>query len=228
VFTGLIEEIGEVTNLRETPEGRRIRIRGPRTRVGTAPGDSLCVNGVCQTVVSLVGPDSVEVVAVAETLRRTTFGGLRTGARVNLERALRLGDRLGGHVVNGHVDGTSTILEIRPSGRERGCTISFPAALARYIAEKGSIAVDGVSLTVGLVEERGFHVHIIPETWERTRFAEYRLGDSVNLEVDVLAKYVERAVHMTREGASPAPGSSGADRAFESWVAEAWKEEPGV
>jgi riboflavin synthase len=207
MFTGLIEEIGEVRSVADQSAGRRILLRASAVMPGMARGDSVAVNGVCQTVAALIEPDSFAVIAVEETMRRTTFGSLRSGSRVNLERPLRLGDRLGGHWVNGHVDGTGRILETRRTGRDLGFCISTPPGLARYTVEKGSIAVDGVSLTLGEVNSRGFWVYIIPETRERTLFGRYRVGDSVNLEVDILAKYVERALRAGSLEDRQAPAS---------------------
>jgi riboflavin synthase len=227
VFTGLIEEIGEITRVQESPEGRRIRIRAPKVRSGLSRGDSLSVNGVCQTVAMLTEVASVEVVAVEETLRRTTLANLAPGGRVNLERPLRLGDRLGGHWVNGHVDGTAKIEEVGTRGRDFSFRIGLPSDLARYVVEKGSIAVDGVSLTVGRVEDRSFRVHVIPETRRETLFGSYRAGDQVNLEVDVLAKYVERILGSSGADASSGWGSFTIRRTIEEWAAEAWREEPG-
>lgn len=241
MFTGLIEEMGEVTRVRETSLGKKLEIRAATILRDLREGDSLAVNGVCQTLAGVPGPDRVEVVAVAETLRRTTFSRLGPGSRVNLERPLRLGDRLGGHWVNGHVDGTGGIEAVERIGRDLRFTVSVPADLARYVVEKGSVAVDGVSLTVGRVEdspsgegESRFTVHIIPETASRTLFGRYAKGDRVNLEVDILAKYVERALGMADPGrrgeASGLSGwsSAGGRRVIEAWSAEEWKEDPRV
>ncbi len=194
VFTGLIEEMGTVLRAARIAEGRRIAVRAGRVCDGLRAGDSIAVNGVCQTVTSLSGSGLFEIVAVGETLKRTTLGSLRSGDSVNLERPLRMGDRLGGHWVNGHVDRCAAIEAIERIGDDFAFRIGLPPELALYVVEKGSIAVDGVSLTVGEVDDRGFRVHIIPETRERTLFGSYRVGDSVNLEVDILAKYVRRAL----------------------------------
>jgi riboflavin synthase len=212
VFTGLIEEIGEIAGVRETTTGRRLRVRAERVLDGLVEGDSVSISGVCQTVVALPEPGCFVVHAVPETLRRTTLAGLKQGSPVNLERAARVGDRLGGHIVNGHIDATARILEARRSGGETAYRIELPAGIARYVVEKGSIAVDGVSLTVGEVDSGSFRVYIIPETLERTLFGRYRAGDRVNLEADVLAKYVERVL-------GPHQGSAALARL------EAWSEE---
>ncbi len=242
MFTGLIEELGEIVRTTETPEGRRIAVRALQVREGLRTGDSVAINGACQTVTALPGSGVFEVLAVGETLRRTTLGSLRPGAKVNLERPLRVGDRLGGHWVNGHVDTTATVEEVLRSGDDLSVRIALPPAIARYAVEKGSIAVDGVSLTVGEVDAEAFHVHIIPETWHRTLFGSYRVGTVVNLEADILAKYVERAL-----GAAPAggrldgtrgsdnrSGAAGGPRDPSGWssdaarrIVESWGEESG-
>jgi riboflavin synthase len=231
VFTGLIEEIGEVIRVEERPEGRRIRIRAPRSAQDLRPGDSISINGVCQTVTALPEPGAIETVAVGETLRRTTFPGLRSGSQVNLERPLRVGDRLGGHWVNGHVDSVATILERSRSARDVAVRIDLPPRLSPYVVEKGSIAVDGVSLTVGRVEGASFTVHLIPETLSRTLFGSYRPGDRVNLEADILAKYVERALNRSAAGAEATPSREQDGAAWGSKPAgrilEAWHEENG-
>ncbi len=214
VFTGLIEELGEVTVAVDGPAGRRLRLRAPRVGPTLQPGASIAINGVCQTVTACLAPDEFEVVAVGETLRRTTFGALRPGQQVNLERPLRVGDRLDGHWVNGHVDGRGRILEIQREARDLSFRVGLPAGLDRFVVEKGSIAVDGVSLTVGEVDAGSCRVHIIPETRERTLFGTYRAGDEVNVEADILAKYAAKALAA---GASAAPSlAEGGRRAPDS------------
>lgn len=221
MFTGLVEELGTVLQTRDEAEGRRILIRAARVADGMVRGDSISVNGACQTVSSEPTDDRFEVVAVGETLRRTNLGSLRPGSQVNLERPLRIGDRLGGHWVNGHVDATTPVLGIRRTDKDRLFRIGLPGGLVRYVVEKGSIAVDGVSLTVGEVGDDQFHVYVIPETWERTLFGAYRVGDHVNLEVDILAKYVERALGRGASADSSAGeggwASAGVRRIVESW-----------
>lgn len=157
------------------------------------------MNGVCLTA-SVVADGSFEAQAVSETLERSTLGALEQGSAVNLEPPLRAGERLGGHIVQGHVDGVGTVASIREEGFSRVLTIELAPELARYVAEKGSVAVDGVSLTVSALSERGFSVALIPETLARTTLGEAAIGDRVNLEVDILAKYVERLLAGRREG----------------------------
>ena len=200
MFTGLVEEMGRVETVEEIPDGRRFAITAPHALDDLKRGDSLAISGVCQTIVDIQGNASdltASVIAIEETLRRTTFGRLRPGSVVNLERPLRMGDRLGGHWVSGHVDGVGTIRELRANPEDWAVLIGVPASLAPYLIEKGSVSVDGVSLTVGTVDDREdetrFWVYIIPETRERTLFGHYETGDQVNIETDLLGKYVLRA-----------------------------------
>jgi riboflavin synthase len=186
MFTGLVETTGTITGLGEG----RLSVRAP---LPLAPGDSVAVNGVCLTATD-VGEGSFDADVMPETLRRSSLGGLGEGDRVNLELPLRAGDPLGGHVVQGHVDGLGTIQSVDEEGLSRVLRIAASAELLRYVVEKGSIAVDGVSLTVADVDGDGFAVSLIPETLERTNLDEAKPGRSVNLEVDVLAKYVEKLV----------------------------------
>jgi riboflavin synthase len=197
VFTGLVEEIGTVERVRTEDAGTEVTIRGTSKAPELSPGDSVAVSGVCQTVVKREG-DSFVVFAIPETLRRTTFGSYTEGSRTNLELPLRVGDRLGGHWVTGHVDARGRIEETRDEDGDRAFRISLPRELAAYVVEKGSIAIDGCSMTVGKVLDHpeggtSFWVHVIPETWARTLFGGYARGDEVNLEVDVLGKYLLRA-----------------------------------
>jgi riboflavin synthase len=191
VFTGIIEELGEVTAVERTGDSARLRLRGPLVTEGAAHGDSIAVNGVCLTVVDS-GDGEFTADVMAETLDRSGLGALVPGSRVNLERPMALGGRLGGHLVQGHVDGTGTVLERTPGDRWEIVAISLPAHLARYVVEKGSITVDGVSLTVVEAADDRFTVSLIPTTLALTTLGLKRPGDPVNLEVDVLAKYVER------------------------------------
>jgi riboflavin synthase len=192
MFTGLIEAVGEIDGVDASPAGRRIRIRAPLASQVTV-GESLSVNGVCLTVVSHEG-----VVVAAdvspETLKVTTLGQAKTGQLVNLERSLRADARVGGHFVQGHVDATAAIRELRADGDSYWLTVSFPSALAPLIVHKGSVAVDGISLTVAAVDGDMFSVQIIPFTFQHTNLRRARPGDSVNLECDILGKYVARAL----------------------------------
>ncbi len=199
MFTGLVEDLATVEAVEEVTAGRRFAIRAAVAASDLTVGDSISINGACQTVVARDG-DVFEVIAVPETLRRTNFEALTVGSKVNLERPLRVGDRLGGHWVSGHVDVRGSVDSVPGDGEERAFAISVPSNLAVYIVEKGSISIDGVSLTVGPVEDRSnrcrFLVYIIPETWERTLFGSYRPGDVVNIEVDLLGKYILRSQQL--------------------------------
>jgi riboflavin synthase len=190
MFTGLVAGTGAVESLQRDGDGVRLRVR-TELAGELAPGDSIAVNGVCLTAVDPDGRGfSADV--MGETLRRSSLGPLGKGDEVNLELPLRAGDRLGGHVVQGHVDGTGSVEAVTEDGFARVVRISAPAGLLRYVVEKGSIAVDGVSLTVSAVDNDGFEVSLIPETLERTTLGAATPGRVVNLEVDVLAKYVEK------------------------------------
>jgi len=201
VFTGIIEELGKAAGLDLLADSARLTIYAPLVAEGAKPGSSIAVNGVCLTVTGTDG-DQFTADVMGETLARSTLGGLAAGAPVNLERPAPVGGRLDGHIVQGHVDGTGVITGSRPADRWHVLRISIPAGLSRYIAEKGSIAVDGVSLTVsglsaiGAAEPAGgehwVEVSLIPETLARTTLGVARAGDKVNIEVDVIAKYVER------------------------------------
>jgi riboflavin synthase len=198
VFTGLVAAKGTVRSLR----GGRLEVETPLA-AELAPGDSVAVNGVCLTVVDRDG-SSFAADVMPETLRRSSLGPLNAGHEVNLELPLRAGDRLGGHVVQGHVDATGTVAGVRDEGFSRVVRIAAEPGLLRYVVEKGSIAVDGVSLTVSVIDDEAFEVSLIPETLERTTLGGAEPGKTVNLEVDVLAKYVEKAVraHPAEPGAS--------------------------
>lgn len=190
MFTGLIEEGGRVAGIRPAEQGARLEVAAQCVLDGLEPGDSVAVNGACLTAVE-IGPEGFAVDCVAETLRRTSLGGLAVGDRVNLERPMRLGDRLDGHLVQGHVDGVGTVRAATPEGESTVLEISAPAGLLRYIVEKGSIAVDGVSLTVAARRPDAFTVALIPHTMSVTTLGPQAVGRAVNLEVDVVAKYVE-------------------------------------
>jgi len=191
VFTGIVEELGHVVATEDLPDAARIRIAGPIVTSDAKHGDSIAVNGVCLTVVE-VGDDSFTADVMRETLLRSSLAKVAEGDRVNLERAAAVGQRLGGHIVQGHVDGTGTILAREKAEHWEIVHIGLPPTLARYVVEKGSITVDGVSLTVVTVSEDEFTVSLIPTTLELTTLGRRSPGDLVNLEVDVLAKYVER------------------------------------
>ena len=191
MFTGIVEERGTVASVEPLTNAERIAIRGSVVLADVRPGDSIAVNGVCLTVVD-IGPDSFTADVMQETLKRSSLGSAGVGSEVNLERAARLGSRLGGHLVQGHVDGTGEVLVIEPDPHWTLMRISLPAGLGRYVVEKGSITVDGVSLTVVGVDDDGFSVSLIPTTLAETTLGSRRVGDTVNLEVDAIAKYVER------------------------------------
>lgn len=196
MFTGIVEEVGEVTELTPLAGAARIAISAPVATKDTRHGDSISVNGVCLTVVE--NSDGVFTADVmAETLQRSSLGALAVGGRVNLERAVRLSDRLGGHLVQGHVDGVAEIVSRQRDEHWDVVRFSLPPALARYVVEKGSICVDGVSLTVSGLSGDWFEVSLIPTTLTSTVLGDKRPGDPVNLEVDVVAKYVEKLLSTT-------------------------------
>lgn len=192
MFTGLVIGRGEMAEVTRSSAGARLRIRTGLSEE-LRPGDSVAINGVCLTATRVDG-GWFEAEAVNETLRRSSLGSLQSGAPVNLELPLRLGDRLGGHLVQGHVDGLGRLAGIEDDGLARRMRIEAEEEILRYVVEKGSIAVDGVSLTVVDVNSTSFTVSLIPETLERTNLGAAEIGTAVNLEVDVLAKYVEKAV----------------------------------
>lgn len=192
MFTGLVQAMGTVTSLARRGAGARLAVRaGDLDLSGARPGDSIAVSGVCLTA-AVVGGGGFEADLSGETLARTTLGRLGPGDRVNLEPALRLSDRLGGHLVTGHVDGVGEVIAARTGGGGQVLRIAAPADLARYLAPKGAITVDGVSLTVNGVQGRVFDLMLIPETLARTTLGALAPGDPVNLEVDLLARYLER------------------------------------
>jgi riboflavin synthase len=206
MFTGLIEVVGTIAELKTTSSGFRIRIRTPLASE-LAPGDSLAVNGVCLTVTA-ADNGVVHAEIGPETARVTALGSLQHEQRVNLERPMRVDSRIGGHFVQGHIDGTGVIDEIRPDGDSHWLTISFDRGLSPYLIRKGSIAVDGVSLTVAGLGGNVFDVMIIPFTWANTNLSSLRLRDRVNLECDIIGKYVARSVELMEEGRlRPAPTS---------------------
>jgi riboflavin synthase len=190
MFTGLIADVGSVTALERADAGAMLRIR-TRLADELSEGDSIAVNGVCLTATS-VGEGAFQAQAMSETLTRSSLGALRAQGQVNLELPLRVQDRLGGHVVLGHVDGTGTVRAIRDEGFARVLEIEVEPSLRRYLVEKGSVAIDGVSLTVSALPEDGFAVSLIPETLRRTNLGALEEGALVNIEVDILAKHLER------------------------------------
>ncbi len=192
MFTGLVSDVGRIVSADTTPDGQRLEV-ATRLAGELAEGDSVAVNGVCLTATTVTA-EGFTADAMHETLRRTSLGAAVAAGRVNLELPLRASDRLGGHVVQGHVDGLGTVRSIEAEGFARVVTIAAPPELLRYVVEKGSIAIDGVSLTVARLDDDAFAVSLIPETLERTTLGAAEPGTPVNLEVDVLAKYVERLV----------------------------------
>lgn len=206
MFTGIVEEVGEVVEIVHPggPEDdARLTLRGPRVTSDVHRGDSICVSGVCLTVTELPGDGVFVADVMPETLRRTALGDLQPGSPVNLERAVRADARLGGHVVQGHVDGVGVITRRSPGPRWDDVEITIPADLARYVAEKGSVTVSGVSLTVTSVGPDVFGVSLIPTTLSETTLGGLGIGGRVNIEVDVIAKYVER---LLAAGAPPRTG----------------------
>jgi len=204
MFTGIVEEVGTVRELRNSEESVALSIAAHVTRDDVALGDSVSVNGTCLTVTDL--DDGGFTFGLApETLRRTSLGALATGARVNLERAVRPSDRLGGHIVQGHIDGVARITNLRPDGDSLYVTLETPAELARYVVEKGFVALDGISLTVTEREGTRFAVALVAYTRGHVALVDKSVGDPVNLEVDVVAKYVESI--LGDRGSAPSGGS---------------------
>ncbi len=191
MFTGIVEELGEVVAVEELQDASRLTVRGPVVTADAGHGDSIAVNGVCLTVVANEG-GAFTADVMAETLRRSSLGALTVGSPVNLERAVRVSDRLGGHVVQGHVDGTGELLAVTPDEHWTVVRVSLPGGLGRYVVEKGSITVDGVSLTVSAISADWFEVSLIPTTLGLTTLGSKGPGDPVNLEVDIIAKHVEK------------------------------------
>ncbi|GAY11751.1 riboflavin synthase [Pseudonocardia sp. N23] len=208
MFTGIVEEVGEIVDVRHDADVVVLTVRGPRVSEDAAHGDSISVNGCCLTVVDdEAADDRFRLELVPETLKRTSLGAAVAGSKVNLERALPAGGRLGGHIVQGHVDGIATLLGRTPGERSDEVTFSLPRELARYVVEKGSICVDGVSLTVAAAGDDTFTVALIPTTLADTTLGIRSAGDTVNIEVDVVAKYVERLTAGYRRGADEEAGT---------------------
>ena len=193
MFTGIIRELGRVEAIDEEDGGTRLRISAPGIAASAAVGDSVAVNGVCLTA-TVIDNGTVAFDAVPETLRRSSLGRLEPGSAVNLEPALRSGEPLGGHYVQGHVDGTARVAAVD----DEGLALTVPAELLRYCVEKGSVAVEGVSLTIATLTETGFRVALVPHTRAATTLGGVQAGDDVNVEVDLLAKYVERLLPARR------------------------------
>jgi riboflavin synthase len=194
MFTGIVEELGEIVAVEHGAESAVVTVRGPLVTSDATPGASIAVNGVCLTVVGHDG-ETFSVDVMAETLDRSSLGSLQAGAVVNLERAMAAGSRFGGHIVQGHVDGTGQILARVPGDRWEIVQFSLPPQISRYVVEKGSITIDGVSLTVSALTDDTFSVSLIPTTLGLTTLGHKKVGDLVNLEVDVIAKYVERLLN---------------------------------
>lgn len=211
MFTGIIQAVGTIAAMQPQGADTRLRIQtGKLPMAETALGDSIAVNGVCLTAIELPG-DGFWADVSGESLARTTLGGLRVGSRVNLEKALTPTTHLGGHLVSGHVDGVGKVLERRPDGRSERFRIEAPKTLAKYIAEKGSITVDGISLTVNAIDGAIFDLNIVPHTLLETIMSDYAVGTAVNLEVDLIARYLERLLLGER---AAEPGASGLTMAF--------------
>lgn len=198
MFTGIIEELGTLSAFAKHAGGARIKVSAELVTSDAAEGDSVAVNGVCLTALSLTA-DSFSADLSQETLDRTTLGDLRVGSRVNLERAVTPATRLGGHIVQGHVDARGTIISADRSGDFWTVRIGFPSEMAKYLVHKGSVCVEGISLTVAALGKEHFDVAVIPKTWEMTNLSTLKPGDGVNLEADIIAKYVERIMMVRSE-----------------------------
>ncbi|KPJ60024.1 MAG: hypothetical protein AMJ46_08825 [Latescibacteria bacterium DG_63] len=205
MFTGIIETIGTVRSLKRREEGILLSLEAPTIAGGLSLGESVSVNGACLTVVEATSGQLFSVEAVTETLERTTLASLKVGDRMNLERSLRVGDKLSGHLVLGHVDGTGEVTAIRESGLGKIVTVRVPEELTGYVAFKGSIAVDGVSLTVSGLSRSDVEISIIPHTLKSTIIGSYSVGTKVNIEIDIIARYLESLLvkhEETQDGAS--------------------------
>ena len=199
MFTGIIETVGEVVEVKPTPAGFRLRLSTDLS-ADLSPGESVAVNGVCLTVVA-ADADGVHMDVSPETIRVSTLGSLKRGGAVNMERPMRADARIGGHFVQGHVDATGTIEEMRQDGDAWWVTVKFPPSLASQIVRKGSVALDGISLTVAGVDDRRFDVQVIPFTWEHTNLRFAKMNDPVNIECDILGKYAARAIEVAASSA---------------------------
>ena len=199
MFTGIVEEMGTVRRLNQSPNRCELELSASKVLEGTQIGDSIAVNGVCLTVIRL-GEEHFTADVMPETLRRSNLGQLKPGSKVNLERAMAANGRFGGHIVAGHIDGTGKILAMQPEGNAVLVTISATPELLRYVVEKGSIAIDGISLTVAKVSHTDFTVSLIPHTREETTLLKHRSGEIVNLETDIIGKYVEKLMQPKSNG----------------------------
>ena len=209
MFTGIIEEQGEIVGIRHGEKSAVISIKARKVLEGTKPGDSIATNGVCLTVTKILG-NIYEADVMAETLRRSNLGMLRFGDKVNLERALTLSGRLGGHIVSGHIDGTGIISDMKQEDNAMWVSVAAPSDILRYIIEKGSITIDGISLTVAYVDDEIFKVSVIPHTGEETGLLKKSTGDKVNLENDIIGKYVEKLLRLQEN----APAGGGINMEF--------------
>jgi riboflavin synthase len=203
MFTGIIEELGNVRSVEQRGENARIVIEAHLVTGDTQHGDSIAVNGVCLTALD-IQPDSFAADVSRETLERSTLGSLKPGAPVNLERAVTPTTRLGGHIVQGHVDSRGRLVSVEDHGESWTIQLAYPEELARYLVYKGSVSVEGISLTIAGLTDEYFEVAIIPKTWEVTNLSQLNIGDPVNLEVDIMGKYVERILsYMTKASNAP-------------------------
>jgi riboflavin synthase len=208
MFTGIIEELGRVREIEKRGEDARIVIEARTVTEGSTDGDSISVNGVCLTALDLT-TDSFAADVSKETLFRSTLGKLQEGSPVNLERAVTPATRLGGHIVQGHVDARGKLLGAESHGESWTVRVAYPKEIARYLVFKGSVAVEGISLTIANLTDDYFEIAVIPKTWEVTNFSQLKSGDEVNLEVDVIAKYVERILTVKASDSSLQRGPSG-------------------
>ena len=211
MFTGIVEEIGEIKNIRHGAKSAQLTIRGPVVTSDSKIGDSIAVNGVCLTATS-ISKDEFTADVMAESMRRTALGKLSLGSKVNLERAMAANGRFGGHIVSGHIDGTGVIKDYKKEDNAVWVTVSADTQILKYIIEKGSITIDGISLTVAYVDDVCFKVSIIPHTASETTLLGKKIGDMVNLENDVIGKYVEKLLGFKEE--SPSEIKSGIDAKF--------------
>ena len=195
MFTGIIEELGVIQEIKKSSKSSKLLIKANKVLENTNVGDSICTNGVCLTVTNLKA-NSFEADVMAETLRRSNLGNLNVGSKVNLERALTLQSRLGGHIVSGHIDGTGTIISLIKEDNATWVTIKTTNDILRYVVLKGSITIDGISLTVAYVDENVFKVSIIPHTAQETTLLNKSIGETVNLECDVISKYIEKLMGL--------------------------------